>query len=87
MSTLSRAILDFYENKFSYKGKFYNDLSLREQGHFENYPISIAEVRNVTEEQILRYFIMVNRCGKVMSKEQIDKVEKMIANIEKGKSE
>jgi uncharacterized protein with ParB-like and HNH nuclease domain len=28
-----RAILDYYENRFQYKGKYFNELSCREQNH------------------------------------------------------
>lgn len=81
-----RAILDFYENRFKYKGKFFNDLSLREQDHLENYHISSSEVREITREQALRYFVKLNKHGKVMDKSQIEKVEKMIEKID-NKSE
>jgi hydrogenase maturation factor len=78
-----RAILDFYENRFQYKGKYFNELSLREQDHLEDYPISFAEVRDITREQILRYFVKLNKHGKIMDKVQIEKVEKMIEDMHK----
>jgi len=80
-----RAILDYFENRFSYKGKYFNDLSYRDQNFFENYYILVAEVREMSREQILRYFVKLNKHGKVMDKVQIEKVEKMIEKIEKSK--
>jgi hypothetical protein len=77
-----RAILDYYENRFAYKGLYFNDLSSREQDHLEGYNISIAEVKNISKEQILRYFVTLNKHGKAMDKAQIEKVEKMILDIE-----
>lgn len=77
-----RAILDYFENRFAYKGLYFNDLSLRDQSHFEDYPISVAEVRDITKEQVLRYFVKLNKHGKIMDKVQIEKVEKMIEDIE-----
>lgn len=73
-----RAILDFYEDRFQYEGKYFSDLSIREQDFIEDYSITIAEVDDITKEQVLRYFIKLNRSGKVMSKEQLEKVEKML---------
>jgi hypothetical protein len=78
-----RAILDYYEDRFKYNGKYFSDLSYRDQYHFEDYPISVAEMRNITHEQALRYFIKLNTCGKIMSEEQIDKVRKLLEQEDK----
>ncbi len=78
-----RAILDFYEDRFKYQGKYFSDLSRRDQWHFENYAISSAEASNLTRKQILRYFIKLNTGGKIMSKEQIDKVRKLLEKEDK----
>jgi len=77
-----RAILDFYEDRFQYEGKYFSDLSIREQDFIEDYSITIAEVDNISKKQILRFFIKLNRSGKVMSKEQLAKVEKMLEESE-----
>lgn len=77
-----RALLDFYEDRFQYKGKYFSDLSLREQDFLEDYSISVAEAsEQLTREQKLRYFLMLNRTGHVMAKEQLDKVENMLKEI------
>jgi hypothetical protein len=77
-----RAILDFYENRFQYQGKYFSDLSRRDQNHLREYPVSEAEVRDITQEQILRYFLKLNVSGKVMAKEQIEKVRKLLEDIQ-----
>lgn len=78
-----RALLDFYEDRFKYKGKYFNDLSIREQQFFEDYPVSVAETRDeITREQKLRYFLKLNRAGHVMAKEQLEKVEEMLNETE-----
>jgi hypothetical protein len=76
-----KAILDFYEDRFKYQGKYFSDLSHRDQWHFENYPISLAEASNLTRKQILRYFIKLNTGGKIMSEEQINKVRQLLGEI------
>lgn len=77
-----RAIMDFYEDRFQYKGKYYSDISITEQKFFKNFPVSIAETsENMSEEQKLRYFINLNKNGKAMSEQQISKVEGMLSDI------
>ncbi len=78
-------LCDYYENRFAYNGLFYNDLSKREQSHFENYPVSMAEISNVTREQKLRYFLTLNRGGKQMGEEQLQRVAKMLEELESKK--
>ena len=74
-----RALLDYFEDRFQYKGKYFSDLSIREQNFFEEYSISVAETRDtITREQKLRYFISLNKSGHVMAKEQLEKVEEML---------
>lgn len=75
------AICSFYEGRFSYKNLLYKDLSKHEKNHFENYSISSAEISRTTEKQKLEYFLKLNRTGKVMSNEQLNKVENMLKDM------
>jgi hydrogenase maturation factor len=80
-----KTLLDFFEDRFQYKGKYFSDLSIREQDFFEDYSVSVAETRDeLTREQKLRYFLKLNTNGKVMAKEQLEKVEKMLEQEEKN---
>jgi uncharacterized protein with ParB-like and HNH nuclease domain len=69
-----RAILDYFEDRFEYKGKKFSDLSNRDKWHFEDYPISIAEVNQMSNEEIMRYFLILNTAGKVMDENHLEKV-------------
>lgn len=71
------AICEFYENRFPYKGKYFNDLCAKDQNHFENYHISLAEVEYADKATILKYFLMLNTGGKVMDETHLDKVRNM----------
>ncbi len=82
-----RTILDFYENRFAYKGKYFNDLCARDQSWFENYTISMAELRKADKKSILKYFILLNRTGKVMEESQLNKVENMLGEIENNEAD
>jgi hypothetical protein len=77
-----RAILDFYENRFPYKGRYFNDLCVRDQNWFENYTITSAQIPNSNKKQVLKYFLMLNRSGRKMDEKQLEKVQKMYDSIE-----
>jgi len=70
-------LVDFYENRFHWKGKYFNELSWRDQGHFENYSISVGYVDNMTQKQKYEYFLKLNTGGKPVSKKHLDKVRKL----------
>ena len=69
-----KAIIEFYEDRFEYKGKKFSELSFPDVHAFKGHPISHAELRDVTKEQILRTFIKLNTTGRVMEKEHIERV-------------
>lgn len=71
----------FYEDRFTYKGKKFSELSNRDKNHFLDLSVSVGEVSNFTEEQKLRYFLRLNRGGKVMASSHISKIENLIEEI------
>lgn len=76
------AIIEFYENRFPYKGKYYNDLSKKDKMIFKHHNVSIGEIREADKKAVLKYFLMLNRTGKSMDKSQLDKVEQMLRECE-----
>lgn len=75
------ALQEFFEDRFTYKGKYFIQLIQRDQNHFGNYSISLAESQNeLTEKQKLEYFIRLNKTGRVMNKEHLEKVEALSLN-------
>jgi hypothetical protein len=75
-------IIEFYENKLAYKGKYYNDLSGIDKNTFTEHKVSVAEVRETDKKIILKYFLMLNRTGKSMDESHLAEVEKMLSNME-----
>ena len=71
------ALLEFYESRFMYKGRYFHEMHGRDQGHFESYSISYSETEPLTPEQKYRYFLKLNTCGVPQDPEHIKKVEKM----------
>ena len=73
-----KAIIDFYEDKFKYKGYLYSELSPTDRIFLERVSFPRAEIKNATLEQKIRTFIHVNTTGKHMSPEHLEKVKGML---------
>jgi len=73
-----KTIIDFYENRFTYKGHFYYQLSHLDQSAFENFGVEITEMpeESVTREQIIDYFIRINTHGTPVSNDHINSLKK-----------
>ncbi len=71
------AMLDFYLNRFQYKGLYFSELHPFDRNHFRHYRISFAETHPLTREQKLRYFLKLNTCGTPVDRRHMDRVEQM----------
>ncbi len=76
------ALIEFYENKLAYKGKYFNDLSKKDKRTFTDHQIAVAEVRETDKKMVLKYFLMLNRTGKSMDESHLIEVEKMLHSME-----
>ena len=74
-------IIEFYENRFPYKGKYYNDLGGMDKAVFKNHTISFGEIDNTDKKTVLQYFLMLNRTGKSMDEEHLNEVEMMLNSL------
>lgn len=78
-------LLAFYENRFPYKGVFYNDLSALDKNWFMDASIGVAELdQNTTRAEVLEVFLALNEGGKPVAKEVLDHARELL-NKEKGK--
>lgn len=75
-------LIEFYENKLSYTGKYFNDLSGIDKMVFIEHQIAVAEVREIDKKTVLKYFLMLNRTGKSMEESHLTEVEKMLNSME-----
>lgn len=73
-----QALVDFFEDKFRYKGKLYTEMSQTDRNWFENFEFPRAKVEKPTREQKIKIFIHVNTTGRHMEKEHLDKVKSML---------
>ena len=74
-------IIEFFENRFSYKGKYYNDLGGMDKIAFKHHTISVGEIDNTDKKAVLQYFLMLNRTGKSMDEEHLKDVEVVLNNL------
>lgn len=72
------ALAEFYENRFQYEGKYFTDLGFKDRYQFLGLKIVFAETQNLTKEQRIKLFLKVNTTGKVMDKEHIENVRKLL---------
>ena len=78
------ALMEFFEDRFQYRGLYFSELHWRDQNHFENYSVSYAETEPLTDEQKYHYFLKLNVSGRPVDPAHIEKVEKML-EAEKAK--
>jgi hypothetical protein len=71
------ALIGFYEDRFTYRGKKFSELSFIDRHKFEDHHVSFAHLQNLNREQILRTFVKLNTAGKVMDQLHIEKVKKI----------
>lgn len=74
-------LLDFYENRFPYKGVYFNDLSVRDKRTIMNTNVSVGKTENLPLEEIYKYFYKLNRCGKVMDEEHLEYIRSLMKKI------
>lgn len=72
------ALLDFFENRFTFRGKFFNELHPSDQRHFEGYAVSFAMLERVDKQTVLNTFVRLNTGGRPVDPMHIEKVKKMI---------
>lgn len=76
-----RAILDFYEDRFAYKGRYFSDLSKKDKVYFMKFTIPHAIVNFKTKKDKLLCFIKLNTAGKVIDYKHLDKIKKLYNSI------
>jgi len=76
------AIQEFYEDRFKYNGFYYSQLSPEDKSKFKNHGITYGYLENPDKRAIFELFIKLNTCGKPMASKHIDKVKKMLNELE-----
>lgn len=71
------ALLDFFLNRFKYKGKYFSELHPFDRNRIRHFSISFAETDPLTQEQKYRYFLKLNTTGTPVDPDHIKKVQEM----------
>ena len=71
------ALTEYYENRYPYKGYYYNNLSAKDRLTFRGAGCLIARVENLTDKDVYRLFIRLNTTGKVMDEKHIEFVKSL----------
>ena len=77
------ALVDFYEDRFPYKGVYYSQLSFSDSNHFDTYGVSIGVLsESSTEKEKYAAFLAVNTFGKVMDEKHLESVKRVYEQMQ-----
>lgn len=75
-------LCEFYEDRFKYNGFYFSELSQSDKNKFENHAIAYGYLENPDKKTIFETFIKLNTCGKPMASNHIDKVKKLLDELD-----
>jgi hypothetical protein len=69
------ALIDFFEDRYTWKGLYFSQLHPRDKNHFDSYSILIATTRQpLPEVKKYEYFLKLNTQGKPQDQKHLQKV-------------
>lgn len=69
------ALIAYFEDRFEWNGLRYSQLHPTDQGHFDNYPISITKITHpMSNHMKYEYFLRLNTFGKPQNQKHLDQV-------------
>ena len=74
----------FFENRWSYKGAFFNDLSNKDRRKFLDAMTSFAEVRGASKADTLRLFLLLNRGGQTVTEDVLQHAQALLEQTTKS---
>lgn len=77
-------LLSFFENRWSYKGAFFNDLSNKDRRKFLDAMTSFAEVRGASKADTLRLFLLLNRGGQTVTEDVLQHAQALLEQATKS---
>lgn len=75
------ALCRFYEGRFKYRDRTFQQLHPYDQAHFKGFPISHAESYELTDKQKYRYFIKLNTTGRSIDPVHMEKVKVLLEKM------
>lgn len=77
-----RAIIDFYEDRFTFEGYTFSMLSKNDARTFLRHDISVGKLLNANRKTVLKCFLMTNRGGVPVDEEHLKRIEFRLACME-----
>lgn len=74
-------LMDFYLDKWEYRGHKFSELSPKDRQHFLSFPVLIVEVEEADDLKILKYFKKINKTSHPITEEHMSKIDKLIEEI------
>jgi len=71
-------IVDFYLNRFKYRGYYFSQLNRHDKNIFKGFAVLVAEIENVTDVQVMKYFKKINKTSHPITKEHFSKIDDLI---------
>jgi len=72
------AIKEFAEDRYKYRGYYFSELNWQDRNTFSNKSVSVAELDEATEEEILETFLAVNITGRQQNTDHINHVKELL---------
>lgn len=76
-------IIEYIENEFKYKGKYFSELSFMDRTKFKNKDIIIGYSDELKLEEKLKLFLATNKSGKPISEKHLNNIEEKLNRIMK----
>lgn len=71
-------IIEFYEDRFTYRGLKFSELHVRDQWYFENFNVNVGITDPMTNKEKYEYFLRLNVGGRSQDPSHIKKVEELL---------
>tara|TARA_Y100000034_G_scaffold136409_1_gene212708 strand:- start:14312 stop:15145 length:834 start_codon:yes stop_codon:yes gene_type:complete len=78
-------LIEFYEDRFKYKGLSFSELSNRDKSHFMDFSITLGKSEGIPLKDKIEYFLQLNQTGKPQDPKHIEVLQKEIEKINKQK--
>jgi hypothetical protein len=70
-------LMEFFEDRFTYEGYYFSEMSRGDKRHLDDYPILYAEASGLTRKEIYAYFLLLNVAGVPQSEEHLKLVKSL----------
>lgn len=69
------ALIDFYEDRFTYKEKYFSELSVNDRRRVKEHGILIATIKETDKASIVNYFVKLNSTGTPVEKKFLESLK------------